>query len=286
MLPRGEVSANAGTRHRARALREFVVGLIDDLDQAAGPAQAWSARADWARAHLHAFLGGELRRAAWPLPEQRAAERVERALDRLSTLDEVEEAVDLDVFTRTLELELESDLGRVGRMGEGVLVGPVSMGVGLDLDLVVVLGLAEGLFPSPTRDDSLLPDHERASTGDELPQRSLQVERQHRHLLAALAGAARHVLCVPRGDLRRNIERVPSRWILEIASALAGERWWSEELPDRHSGVAHPRGVVRRRDPATYALPPPRRSTGCACSWRWDPADCRRRSWRRPAIRW
>ncbi len=69
-----------------------------------------------------------------------------------------------------------------------------------------------------------------ASTGDELPLRSQLVERQHRHLLASLAGAAHHVLCVPRGDLRRNIERVPSRWILQIASTLAGERWWSDEL--------------------------------------------------------
>jgi RecB family exonuclease len=60
--------------------------------------------------------------------------------------------------------------------------------------------------------------------------RSQSVERQHRQLLAALAGATRHVLCVPRGDLRRNIERVPSRWVLQMASALAGERWWSEEL--------------------------------------------------------
>jgi len=26
------------------------------------------------------------------------------------------------------------------------------------------------------------------------------------------------------------MERVPSRWILQIASALAGERWWSNDL--------------------------------------------------------
>ncbi|HEV3370689.1 MAG TPA: PD-(D/E)XK nuclease family protein, partial [Acidimicrobiales bacterium] len=57
-----------------------------------------------------------------------------------------------------------------------------------------------------------------------------RVERQHRHLLAVLASASHQVLCIPRGDLRRNIERVPSRWILQIASAVAGERWWSEEL--------------------------------------------------------
>ena len=228
--PTWRVESLRNEADQARALREFVLGLIDDLARAAERREPWSERADWARRHLRALIGGEGRRNAWPLAEQKAAERVERALDRLSTLDAVEESVDLAVFTRTLELELESDLGRVGRMGEGVLVGPVGMGVGLDLDLVVVLGLAEGLFPSPTHDDSLLPDHERASTGDELPLRSQQVERQHRHLLAALAGAAHHVLCVPRGDLRRNIERVPSRWILQIASSLAGERWWSDEL--------------------------------------------------------
>jgi hypothetical protein len=218
------------TAGRAWALREFVVGLIDDAEGAAAHPQPWGERVAWARGHVRSLFGDERRRSAWPTVEQKAAERVDRALDRLACLDAVEESVDLDVFTRTLELELETDLGRVGRMGEGVLVGSVSMGAGLDLDLVVVLGLAEGLFPSPTRDDSLLPDHERGSTGDELPLRSQSVERQHRQLLAALAGARRQVLCVPRGDLRRNMERVPSRWVLQIASALAGERWWSSDL--------------------------------------------------------
>jgi ATP-dependent helicase/nuclease subunit B len=222
-------------RHRsgaagARQLREFVLGLIDDLAEAAARPRPWGERVTWARRHLDNLFGGERRRAGWPMAEQKAAERVERALDRLAALDGVEESVGLDTFTRTIELELDADLGRVGRMGEGVLVGSISMGVGLDLDLVVILGLAEGLFPTTTRDDSLLPDHERQATGDELPLRASRVETQHRQLLAALAGASRHVLCVPRGDLRRNIERVPSRWVLHIASVLAGERWWSDDL--------------------------------------------------------
>ncbi len=38
------------------------------------------------------------------------------------------------------------------------------------------------------------------------------------------------VLGVPRGDLRRSNERVPSRWVLEVASWLAGDRWWTEDL--------------------------------------------------------
>jgi ATP-dependent helicase/nuclease subunit B len=215
---------------RARELRSFVLGLIDDLSAAAARPVSWAARARWAQDHLTRLLGGPSRRGGWPMAEQKAAERVEQALDRLGCLDEVGGPVDLDVFGRTLELELEADLGRVGRMGEGVLVGPVSMGVGLDLDLVVVLGLAEGTFPSPTQDDSLLPDHERLATGDQLPLRAGRIGRQHRELLAALAGAGRQLLCVPRGDLRRSQERVPSRWVLDIASHLAGQRWWSDEL--------------------------------------------------------
>ena len=51
-----------------------------------------------------------------------------------------------------------------------------------------------------------------------------RVDRQHRELLAALAGAPRRVLGVPAATCAAARERVPSRWVLDIASALAGER--------------------------------------------------------------
>jgi len=216
---------------RAEQLRDFVLGVIDDVARAAGRPRWWSEHAAWAQRWLARLLGGTGRRERWTDPaERKAAERVEEALHRLGALDEVEGPVSLDVFHRTLELELEHDLGRVGRFGEGVLVGSVEMGIGLDLDLVVVLGLAEGSFPATVRDDSLLPDHERARTAGELALRAARVERQHRHLLAALAGSAGQVLGVPRGDLRRSVERAPSRWVLDLASELAGTRWWAPEL--------------------------------------------------------
>jgi hypothetical protein len=93
------------------------------LEKAAAQPQPWGVRVAWARRHVRSLFGDERRRRAWPAVEQKAAERVDRALDRLACLDAVEESVGLDVFTRTFELELENDLGRVGRMGEGVLVG-------------------------------------------------------------------------------------------------------------------------------------------------------------------
>ncbi len=217
---------------RARDLQTFVLGVIDDLGRATARPRRWSEHAEWASRWLTRLLGATGRRERWSLDERKAADRVEEALHRLGALDAVEGEVSLEVFSRTLEVELESDLGRVGRFGEGVLVGSVDMAIGLDLDLVVVLGLAEGSFPSSVRDDSLLPDHERARTGPELTQRAERVERQHRHLLAALAGADQQLLGVPRGDLRRSVERVPSRWVLDLCAVIAGSptRWWTPDL--------------------------------------------------------
>lgn len=225
-----QVERDRARAQRARDLRAFVLDLIDDLSRAASKPRRWAEHAAWAKDKLVAFVGRAARRDDWPADERKAAERVAVALDRLAALDPVEGPVGLDVFARTLALELEDDLGRVGRFGDGVLVGPISMGIGLDLDLVVVLGLAEGLFPAPVHDDSLLPDNEREAARDELPLRRARVDRQHRELLASLAGAHRQVLSVPRGDLRRSTDRVPSRWVLDIASALAGARWWTDDL--------------------------------------------------------
>jgi ATP-dependent helicase/nuclease subunit B len=225
---------------RARDLRAFVLGLIDELAAAASPPRGWGAHGRWGREMLERTFGPARRRDHWPAPERAAAERVERALDRLAALDRVEGPVDLEVFTRTLRLELESDLGRIGRFGEGVLVGDIAMGVGLDLDVVIVLGLAEGSFPSVVRDDSLLPDREREAAGGELDLRRQRVDRQHRELLAALAGAGQQVLCMPRGDLRRSSDQVPSRWLLDLASTLAGRRLWSSDLLDlRAAWIQH-----------------------------------------------
>ncbi|MEX0791241.1 MAG: PD-(D/E)XK nuclease family protein, partial [Actinomycetota bacterium] len=241
---------------RARSLRSFMLELVDNLAQAAAAPRRWGEHAAWAKALLDASLGGPNRRDSWPEAESKAAEKVELALDRLAALDHVEGPVALDVFTRTLELELDNDLGRVGRFGEGVLVGSIAMGVGLDLDLVIVLGLAEGTFPARVRDDSLLPDQERETTNGDLPLRRQRIDREHRQLLAALAGAERHLLGGPRGDLRRSSERIPSRWAVDLASAIAGQRWWSQDLLHAKNGwvdhvASFSAGIHRPGFPAT-----------------------------------
>jgi ATP-dependent helicase/nuclease subunit B len=233
-----ERDAGAAQYARAQAdrtgrLRTLVLAIVDGIGAARAQPAPWADRAPWLRGLVETVVGGDRAMVGWPADELKAADKIDAALDRLAGLDGVAGPASLDVFRRTLELELDADIGRVGRFGEGVLVGPLSFAVGLDLDLVVVLGMAEGTLPAPVRDDALLPDADRRRTGGQLDLRRERVGRDHRRVLAALSAARRHLLCLPRGDLRASSERVPSRWLAEVAGALAGERVTSDAIVDR-----------------------------------------------------
>ncbi len=242
-------------RHRRSAeqadeLRAFVGQLFDRLAEGA-TRTAWSGLADWCREMLRRYLGGDRQRERWPEDEQAAADRVEEALDRLAGLDQVEGTADLQVFRRTLQLELDSDLGRVGEFGRGVLVGLPSAALGVDLDLVVLLGLAEGVYPTRPREDSLLPDVERQAVGDELRLRSERVALEQRHLLVALAASGgQRMLVYPRGDLRRSITHAPSRWLLDAAAELRGDG--QRDLPHRAVWFEEVASFAQRMRTATF----------------------------------
>jgi hypothetical protein len=235
-LAGGDERDQAAARHprlqaeRAHRLRTLVLEVVDGIGAARARPAPWGERVPWLRALVGRLTGGDAARAGWPPDEIKAADKIEAALDRLAALDGIDGPASLDVFRRTLEIELDADIGRVGRFGEGVLVGPLSFAVGLDLDLLVVLGMAEGTLPAPVRDDALLPDAERALASGQLDLRRGRVGRDHRRVLAALAAAERHLLCLPRGDLRASSERVPSRWLADVAGALAGERVSSDAI--------------------------------------------------------
>jgi hypothetical protein len=202
------------------------VGVVDD-------AAGWAAKVEAAHRLLGSLVGPAHRRSTWPEAEQRAAEGVEAALDRLAVLDDLEPRPSAEVFRRALAAELDLRRARVGRFGEGVVYGPLSGAVGSDFDAVFVLGMAEGTCPAPRRDDALLPDRLRALAGDgELSPRSAALHDQHRWFLAALAAAPpqARVLVHPRGDLRGGRHRLPSRWLLDTASALAGRRVHSTDF--------------------------------------------------------
>ena len=215
-----EEQAWRGDRHRrsaerSRELLSFIEELHADLDPRPAP-RTWAELAGWCQKLIQKYLGGRLRRS-WPEEERQMAERVDRAVSRLGDLDGTDDEPSVAAFGRALRLELEGAAHRHGHLGAGVLVGPVDLALGVELDLAVVCGMAEGTFPSRRNDDALLPDRERLMAGGDLPARADRPGDDHRALLAIVAAAGRSLLLHPRGDLRRAANRSPSRWLTEEA---------------------------------------------------------------------
>jgi RecB family exonuclease len=234
----------------ADALRAFVADLRARLDDGATLA-TWPAIAQWA-GETFTTLVGDIDDEPWlPEDEVRAAEKVQRVLSGLAGLGAVETTADLTALRLTLELELADDLPRHGTTGRGVLVGPLSSAIGLDADLVFIVGLAEDVVPGRLTESALLPDRARALTNGQLPALHTRVDRMHRHLLAALAAAPRRVATFPRGDLRRSTVRLPSRWLVPSLrthsgnATLSASAWqtvrgeWLDGSPSFASALAH-----------------------------------------------
>lgn len=210
-----------------RRLLTWIDDALHQLDTAA----SWADKAAVAQRLLRTALGTEARWAWWPEQQAEAGVAVLEALDRLAALDEVEPAPSTAAFRRAVAAELDVVGGRTGSFGQGLLIVPLHHAVALDLDVLAVVGLAEGTLPSRTTDDALVPDADRTRAGIELPRRADAVLEQHHRLLAAMAGARERVLLMPRGDLRQGRERLPSRWLLDAAAALVGRPVTTAEFP-------------------------------------------------------
>jgi ATP-dependent helicase/nuclease subunit B len=254
-----------------------LAAFVDELVRGATPPAraSWAAHTAWARGVLHRYLGGEGLRSRWPDDELEAARAVEAALDGLAELDDLSEP-DAAAFAWVLEEQLRVGFGRQGRFGDGVFVGRVDDMVGLDLDVVFVLGLAEGAFPERHRPDGLLDDRARDAAGGALPTARARLAEQRRDYLWALAAARRErVLSFARADERGRRERLPSRWLLETASHLAGRTLYADDL------LSLPPAPWLHRIPSFAALPSDPPPDECAAStqelhlaslWSWTGA--------------
>ncbi|MGY1709117.1 PD-(D/E)XK nuclease family protein [Geodermatophilus sp. SYSU D00758] len=205
----------------AERLRRFATGLRAELHRGR-QLTSWRELSAWALDLVHALLGEAEELTALPAEEQYAAAALEQALSTLDPLDGFGAPASLAALHETLASQLESALPRVGRFGDGVLVAPVSAAIGLDADVVFVLGLAEAVYAGRLREDPLLPERAREVTGGQLLSYRERIDAAHRHLLAAFAAAPQVIASFPRGDLRTKSRHLPSRWLLPTLRALSG----------------------------------------------------------------
>lgn len=247
----------------AEALAAFVTGVQGRLAQAEA-ASTWAELADTVHGLWTDLLGGEPPR--WlPEEELRVGDTIEGVLRSLPALDSLDAPVSLTALRELVELEMDSDLDRVGRAGVGVHVGPVRDGVGHDLDAIYLVGLAEGLFPPRPAEDPLLPDAARERTDGVLATLTQRVDDEHRQFLAAMAAAPagtaeqpRRVLSFPRGDLRRGGVHLPSRWLVPTLARIGDDpqlvatRWEDAVRPTSVDVLpSHTAALLASRVPGT-----------------------------------
>jgi RecB family exonuclease len=233
------ITRAARNQQTAIALREFMNELMEWFAAIADPG-TWDDLAAWARGLLHSLIPRD-DVARMPIEEQYAAGVIERTLSGLAGLDETGSLPTLKGLEEVLALELDAALPRVGRFGEGVLVAPVTHAIGLECDVVYLVGLSEDLFPGRLHDDSLLPERIRKLSAGQLPSTRAAVDRKQRSLLAAFTSGGHVVASFPRGDLRRHTDRLPSRFLLPTLRKLSGNQSlaateWSQAVIDQESG--------------------------------------------------
>jgi len=236
------------------ALWEFLRGVRDSLG---GPAAAWSARAEQARALLSAHL--ELPAGASPA-ESDAWRAVQDALDELAAFDRLERACDWDQFLDVLERKLARATRPVGGAGLGVRGLDAMDARGQRARAVILLGLKEKLFPRQIQEDPILRDPARAALrhpGGYWIGRKAAGHEEERLLfyLAAASARERLTLIYPRSDDRGRAE-APSTYLRELCRAAGlpapGEHdaWRVPRPPaERLRGLA-----PGRRTPAEAAL--------------------------------
>jgi ATP-dependent helicase/nuclease subunit B len=215
----------------ARRLASFVDELAVNVTP---PRGAWTALAQWAVGLLDRYVApvsGELDR--WPEAELQAFETVRERVGTLAQLDDLGASASPAAFSRAVADELDASVGHGGVFGDGVLVAPLTALRGTTYDTVFFVGLVEGAFPPPPRDDPLLSERARA-VAPGLGRRADAAARERGDYLAALAAGSECVLSTPRADRRAQRPARPAPWLLETATHLAGKPVLASELDPGH----------------------------------------------------
>ena len=201
----------------APLLAEYVAWLVAECG--VDERESWAAWADWARMFMSKVLGSPAARRRWPEAELSAFDAVERVVEGLRSLVEIEPGpISRHAAANHLAAMLAMPAGRRGSFGQGVLCGPLRHVVGVDLDVVIVLGMAEGDFPPTGVESAVLSRSERDAVGSPFaPQARARDER--RTYLAAIAAAPHRWLLTPRAAAGQVAH--PTPWLADVPE----ERW-------------------------------------------------------------
>ena len=224
-----EITEARASRMRAEATAArnalfFVEQLAQDV-QPPIEGSNWGDFCQWAEKLLEVYLSHDM-----PETEGAALEQISRTLEGLRAADSISQSATLSAFRQTIEEALRRPMGHLGVTGQGVFVSPFSSAAGMNFDAVWLVGLIEGQAPPPVRPDPLLPEAGWQAAGGK-SRLEERVASERYDFLSVVASAPQRALSYPVADASSQREAYPSRWFLEQATALEGERVHTSDLP-------------------------------------------------------
>ena len=195
---------------------------------------SWDALCEWGVQVYSRFIVAQ---RDWDERETEAHELIAQEIESLGGAAKIEPETSLSTFVESLTAALESTTQSEGRLGIGVVVGPIRSIAGMSFDRVYLLGVTDRGFPNPAPADPVLPLGEK---DDLLGLRSSHqaLERLHFELALRAAPAGATTVTFPQwSDGARPV--YPSPWLVELA-AKAGYPVKSAELrmPTRDNAPA------------------------------------------------
>jgi ATP-dependent helicase/nuclease subunit B len=163
---------------------------------------------------------------------------------------------------------LRSATHPVGRLGQGIVIGPVQAAAGMSFDQVFIAGLNEGAFPPPPPADPFFP----SDSEDVLHLRAKYRQRDREAYLMALASAGEK-LTLSTAQAANGRPAFPSRWLLEAAAELTpGERpnvsSFATLQPGAHSWLRATRSAQEGVETAATHLSADERRLAGVIAWR------------------
>jgi ATP-dependent helicase/nuclease subunit B len=201
---------------RARTVAQSVLSLADALT-APQPGGTWRTFVDWAEQLRVRFASANGR---WSGPHERASELVQSTLAELAEADRFPDQHRLRPadFVTTLEAALAARSVPQGKLGVGVVLGPVQSATGFAFDRVYLVGLVEGTFPPSPATDPFVPDE----TQDPLERAARMRATDRRAFLSALTAADGGQVTFGVPESMGGRAAFPSRWLLETVDTLVG----------------------------------------------------------------
>lgn len=210
-------------------------GFVNSLARQIGQvlqAESWLEAAAELEVLINEFMGPRSEKERREL--KAARDQVAAFVGDLRLLQDVAPAPSPASIRSMMESVINAKGGWTGKSGTGVSLGSYIDGVGRDLDVVYIVGTAEGLAPARLQEDPLLPDTVRLQLGSGLPTVEDRAAATKEQFFALLATGYERTITFPRGNLRAGGAYQPSRWLTNHTP----EGWRPVPLPSHASGIA------------------------------------------------